>query len=67
MFIYHIIFLNKHFKIIIALQYISINVTNSHSQAEGGYTAVFSDGSDQLSDRSKLLLRAAASVSGTLL
>jgi hypothetical protein len=60
-------FSNKHFKIIVVLQYIFINVTNLHLQAEGGYTAAISDGSDQLSEHSKLLLRAAASVSGTLL
>jgi hypothetical protein len=37
---------NNNFNIIIVLQYISINVTNLQSQAEGGYAGVFGDGSD---------------------
>ena len=39
-------FYNNHFNIIIVLQCISINVTNSQIQAESGYTTVFSDRSD---------------------
>jgi hypothetical protein len=39
-------FSNDHFNIIILLQCISINVTNSQSYAESGYTSVFIDGSD---------------------
>jgi hypothetical protein len=44
-------FSNNHFNIIIVLQCISITVTNPQSQSEVGYTTVFRDKIDKISDR----------------